>query len=215
MLRLPPEGTEPSAALTANFLLDRLTGARVVELPYAEFEAAGCVYDHFLTRAADELKHEGHTPYIVPEGGSNPLGTLGYYAAVEEMLTTWRADGPGTDAPDALFLALGSGGTHAGLVLGYVAHGLDPSTVHAINVCDDEAYFQKRVGSLVRATADMYALSWDDAPLQIHDGHIGEGYGQATADDLRFYIDFAAREGIPLDPCYTGKAMRATPIIMS
>ncbi len=48
----------------------------------------------------------------------------------------------------------------------------------------------------------------DTGPLQIHDGHVGAGYGQATDDDLRFYVDFAAAEGILLDPCYTGKAMR-------
>ena len=44
-------------------------------------------------------------------------------------------------------------------------------------------------------------------PLQIHDGHFGAGYGQATDDDLRFYVDFATKEGLVLDPCYTGKAM--------
>jgi D-cysteine desulfhydrase len=209
VLRLPPEGSEPKAALTGNFLLDRLAGAHVVEVPFVEYDRAGRVYDDFLARAAAELQAEGHVPYVVPEGGSNPLGALGYFAAVAEMLAEWRKVGPGTEAPDALFLALGSGGTQAGLVLGLEAHGLDPARVHAVNVCNDGAYFQKRVGELVRATVDRFGLFWQDAPLQIHDGHVGAGYGRATDDDLRFYVDFAATEGLLLDPCYTGKAMRA------
>ncbi len=212
VLRLPPEGTEPKAQFTANFLLDRLGGANITQVPFAQFEAAGCVYDDFLAVETQKLRSQGHVPYVVPEGGSNPLGTFGYLAAVEEMLLEWRRVGPGTDVPDALFTALGSGGTLAGLVLGFAAHGLDPTRVHAINVCDDEAYFQKRVGELLRATVDRFGdqhgVAFDDAPLQIHDGHVGAGYGQATADDLRFYVDFAATEGILVDPCYTGKAMR-------
>ncbi len=208
VLRLPPEGTEPRAQFTANFLLDQLGGARIVEVGFADYKAAGCVYDGFLEKETEKLRAEGHVPYVVPEGGSNPLGCFGYLAAVEEMLAEWRRVGPGTDAPDALFTALGSGGTLAGLVLGFLAHGLDPTRVHAVNVCDDEAYFQKRVGELLRATVDQYGVAWQDAPLQIHDGHVGAGYGQATAGDLRFYVDFATTEGILLDPCYTGKAMR-------
>ena len=81
-------------------------------------------------------------------------------------------------------------------MLGFERMGLDPTTVHAVNVCDDEAYFQRRVGELIRATVDRYGLSWSGAPLRIHDGHVGAGYGQASEDDLRFYVEFASREGI-------------------
>ena len=64
------------------------------------------------------------------------------------------------------------------------------------------------MGNLLRETVGRFGMTWLDTSLQVHDGHVGDGYGQATLSDLRFYADFAAREGLVLDPCYTGKAMR-------
>ena len=61
---------------------------------------------------------------------------------------------------------------------------------------------------LLDETARKFALGRGNVPLQIHDGHVGKGYGLATDDDLRFYAELARTEGILLDPCYTGKAFR-------
>ena len=93
-------------------------------------------------------------------------------------------------------------------MLGFAANGQDPTRVHAVNVCGDEPYFQKRVGTLLRDTIAEYELPPLDVELNIWDGHVGTGYGETTPEDLRFYVEFARREGIMLDPCYTGKAMR-------
>ena len=97
-------------------------------MSFDEWQQAGSKYDTFLEREADVWRTKGRRPYVVVEGGSDPVGSLGYYAAVPEMLTTWRQSQK-SDAPDSVFFALGSGGTHAGLYLGFLANDLDPIDV--------------------------------------------------------------------------------------
>lgn len=208
VLREPPPGALPGLGFTGNLLLDHLAGARVRRVTWAEYETAGKVYDRFLEQEAEHLRAAGAVPYTVCEGGSSPLGCMGYFGAVEEMLGSWQRAGAPGRGPDSLFFALGSGGTHAGLALGFAHHGLDPAAVHAINVCDDRTYFEHRVGALLQGACERFDLPAFEAPLQIHDGHVGDGYGQATPEDLRFYAELASREGLLLDPCYTGKAFR-------
>src|SRR5690606_1841727 len=129
----------------------------------------GSTYDSFLADAQAESLARGEKPYVIPEGGSCPLGTLGYLHATTEMLATWEQQGPGTPAPDSLFLALGSGGTHAGLHLGFARHELPLTSLFAVNVCDSEAYFKKRVGKLLEDTANAYDLKLAPPELQICD----------------------------------------------
>jgi len=136
------------------------------------------------------------------------LGCFGYLRAVEEMLATWAKAGPGTLAPDALFFADGSGGTHAGLHLGFELHGLDPRRLFAVNICDTANYFQGRVADLVEETAQEFNLASRDRTIQVLDGHMGAGYAMASDEEFRFYLRMARQEGILLDPTYTGKAFQ-------
>jgi D-cysteine desulfhydrase len=208
VVREPPEGFDQRATWTGNWLLDRIAGAHMILVPYPEYRAAGSTYDPFLEAEAARLGREGERPYLIGEGGSTPLGCLGYRVAVAEMLETWRRSGGGGDGPDALFLALGSGGTHAGVVLGFAACGLDPRRVCAVNVCNDKPYFERRVSGLISETVERYGVERPAGGLRIFDGHVGEGYARATDEDLRFYARMACLEGLWLDPCYTGKAFR-------
>ncbi|MHC5002596.1 MAG: 1-aminocyclopropane-1-carboxylate deaminase/D-cysteine desulfhydrase [Planctomycetota bacterium] len=208
IVREPPEGVAEADEWTGNWLLDRMAGARLRRVPFAAYREAGSVYDPFLAEEAARLEAAGERPYVIPEGGTCPLGCWGYLRAVPEMLRSWSELGLGPDGPDAVFLALGSGGTHAGLVLGYAAEGLDPARVHAVNVCNDRAYFEARVGRLLADTARAFGLSGGAAPLDIIDGHVGRGYARTTGEELRFFCDVAREEGVLLDPCYTGKAFR-------
>jgi D-cysteine desulfhydrase len=209
IVREPKQGQDSSAPPTGNLLLNQICGADMRLISTAEYEAAGSSYRPFLEAEAADWRCKGERPYLIAAGGSMPLGCWGYIAAVQEMLLTWRETGADTSAPDALFFALGSGGTHAGLHLGCELHGVPTDTLWAVNVSDSAQYFQQHVGILIQEAAAQYGLRSSSPPrLQILDGHYGEGYALASDDDFRFYIDLARQEGLLLDPVYCGKAFR-------
>jgi len=208
VVREPSQGFDDAATPSGNLLLDQILGADFRFVAYGDYVAAGKTYDRFLELERETSLASGERPYVIAEGGSCPIGCFGYIHAIQEMLTTWRQVGPGTEAPDQLFLALGSGGTLAGVHLGYELCGLSPTAVHAVNVCDSAAYFQSRVSALLTQTAEQFHLPWQSRSLNIHDGHFGAGYALTSTDDLRFYGELARLEGVLLDPVYTGKAFQ-------
>jgi len=208
VVRQPQTDASAPLPLTANLLLNRIAGADIHDISLAEYQAEGGAYAPFLQKVAEQYRRRDERPYVIAEGGSMPLGCFGYIHAVEEMLSTWRQLGAGTDAPDALFFAEGSGGTHGGLQLGFELHGLSTRRLWAVNVCDSAEYFQQRVGKLIEETAQAFHLRSIDRTIQVLDGHVGAGFGIARDDDLRFYLSLAREEGVLLDPSYTGKAFR-------
>jgi len=201
IVREPQTGPVPLSEPTGNLLLNRIAGADLQFVSYADYRAKGSTYAPFLESAAEEYRRRGDTPYVIGEGGSVPHGCFGYLRAVEEMLEKLREF-------DALFFADGSGGTHAGLHLGYELFGLSPRKLWAINICDSAEYFEKRVGSLIERTAQQFNLPSRDRHVQVLDGHFGAGYGIASDADIAFYVQLARQEGVLLDPTYTGKAFR-------
>lgn len=207
IVREPKTGRNPNELPTGNLLLNHIAKADLHFIKYEEYQAAGSAYKPFLEKAAEESRQRGEKPYVIFEGGSQPLGCFGYILAVEQMLSVWAATA-GTRAPDALFFADGSGGTHAGLHLGFELHGLPTRKLWAVNVCDSAEYFQKRVGKLIEDTAHEFQLPSTDRNFQVLDGHFGTGYSIATDEDLRFYSALAQAEGVLLDPTYSGKAFR-------
>jgi D-cysteine desulfhydrase len=171
----------PSAGSRGNLLLDSLFGADVVwtdedDDPAAVVEAV----------AADRSAH-GARPVVIPFGGSNQLSTNGYAECAEEI----RSQG---DEPDHVVVALGSGGSMAGLVRVFGADRV--LGVH----CGAVAHSRRVVGQLLEAAND-------GRDLRIRLDQVGDGYSRLTpevADALRL----AGRtEGIALDPTYTGRAM--------
>ena len=208
VVRRSQSEAKASPPLTGNFLLNRIAGADMHFISYAEYQAEGGAYAPFLQKVAEEYRQRGEKPYVIAEGGSMPRGCFGYIHAVEEMLSTWRKIDADSDAPDALFFADGSGGTHGGLHLGFELHGLSPGRLWAVNVCDSAQYFQERVGKLVDETAREFRLKSTHRTFQVLDGHVGAGFGVASEEDIRFYLKLARQEGVLLDPSYTGKAFR-------
>src|SRR5688572_3229560 len=122
VVREPRDGSK--AELNGNLLLNAICGAELKYISYKTYQSAGSVYLPFLEELSRESSKRGEIPYIIPEGGSVPLGCFGYLTAVVEMLKTWRQVSSDSKMPDSLFFALGSGGTHAGLHLGYLTNGL-------------------------------------------------------------------------------------------
>ena len=181
-----------------NVLLDRLAGA---ELHLVERGADLAVE---LERLAGELRARGRRPFVIPVGGSTPLGALGYVAAGLELLA--QADAQGRPL-DAIVHASGSGGTQAGLLTALHALGAEVPVV-GISVSEPRAELEATVAALAGRTA---ALLGSAAPprdaVEVQGGHIGADYGQPTAG-MREALRLCARlEGLFLDPVYTGKAM--------
>ena len=182
-----------------NLLLDRLLGAEV------RFVPANADMDATMIEVADELRAAGEEPYIIPVGGSNAVGTLGYVAATLEIQEQLFAQGEG---PSRLYYANGSRGTQAGLVLGAKLYHA-PYRVQGIAVSPGDAEKRLRGAAIANEAAERLgvAVRVGAADLLNDDGQIGEGYGIPTAGCLEAIHLLARQEAVFLDPVYSGKAM--------
>ncbi len=187
-------GAEPEVP-DGNLLLDRLVGAGTTFITQEQWRDR----DAIMADIAERLRADGHVPYVIPEGGSNAIGALGYAEAARE-LTDQVADA-GLDLRRVVH-ATGSGGTTAGLAMGFAER--PEVEVIGVAVCDDRAYFDEVVGRIVREAGAPAGATWT-----ILEGYKGVGYAQTTEAELAFYAHVARTEGVILDPVYSGKAFRA------
>ena len=159
-----------------------------------------------MEEVAGELREEGAVPYVVAEGASMAAGTWGYVEACQEIADAERALGVRFDA---IVSAVGSGGTSAGIELGVRLADLSARPL-GIPVCDDAAHFRPLIHRIASEAIDRYGhdVSLAETDIDLVDGYVGEGYAISTDDELRFLVDVARREGIVLDPVYSGKAFR-------
>ena len=183
-----------------NVLLDRLYGARLRTVPGGTDMAAE------LETTAAEVRARGGTPYIIPGGGSNAIGALGYVDCARELVG--QADA--LDLPiDRIVTASGSAGTHAGLVAGLAVMGAD-IPVLGVGVRAPKPKQEENVLKLARETAALLGHP-DRVTAELVEAdcdYVGEGYGLVD-DGVTEALKLAARtEGLLLDPVYTGKAMK-------
>ncbi len=180
-----------------NLLLDRLAGASVQTITPEEYRRADEIMAELAAR-------ESPPAYAIPEGASNALGALGYALAAGEIVEAEKRLGLRFDA---VVHAVGSGGTSAGLILGKKAFGLG-ARICGVNVCDDEAYFRRRITGILRECAARYAphLGFSEEDVTILDGYVGPGYAQSSEGDLAALRRLPRLEGVFLDPVYTAKA---------
>ena len=182
-----------------NLFLDALFGADI------RFVEPGGNRNEIVDQVTEEYKAKGHNPYVVAVGGSSvggsmtePIGALSYTKAFVETYKQARASGIKINH---LVHATGSGGTQSGLVVG--AKAVDPEVkIVGISVGGAKAGGQKSVSTISNQLAEVLGLE-----VIIFDEYVGEGYGilnQQIADAIRV---MARKEGILLDPVYTGKAM--------
>lgn len=205
-LRVPdPSATAPAALEGGNVLLDRLAGAELRLITPAQYRERGRI----LEEARRQIDEGGGGAYVIPEGGSNALGSLGYARCVAELAAQLP---PG---PLTICCAVGSGGTLAGLRLGVALLRL-PWRVVGFAVCDDRAYFARACAAIFTEVgrrfdlpaAEALAAACDDpAALEIRDGYVGRGYALSRPEELALLRDVCRQEGLVLDPVYTGKAM--------
>ncbi len=187
-------GQDPGAR-PGNLLLDELFGAEV------RFPGAVTAEDQArcLAEAAAGLAAEGARPYVVPVGGSTPLGALGSYQCYAELAT--QLDG------DAwVCCATGSGGTHAGLALGAALLGR-ATRVQGFSVWQPAEVLRPLTEALVAGAAELLGVPAPTGPVHVDDGYLAPRYGKASPAGLEAIRLLARLEGIVLDHVYTGKAM--------
>jgi D-cysteine desulfhydrase family pyridoxal phosphate-dependent enzyme len=183
--------------MSGNALIDRLTGVEIRLFP-GDADTA-----RVSATIADELKQHGRRPYVIPVGGSTPVGSLGYALAAKELLD--QADAQGIRI-DAIVHGSGSGGTQAGLLVGLAALGRAIPVI-GISVSAPEEKQRAKVRVLIEPTATLLGLSTIDAEVVIDDRFVGAGYGLPTPAMREAVELVAASEGLLLDPVYAGKAM--------
>lgn len=160
--------------------------------------------DEQLQALAVRLHASGRKPYLVPIGGSNALGALGYVRAGLELAEQIEHNG---QRFAGVVLASGSAGTHAGLALA-LAERLPDLPVIGITVSRSEEAQKPKVQALAERTAELLDIRMPDAfNVQLWDEYYAPRYGEANAGGLAAVRLLASQEGVLLDPVYTGKAM--------
>jgi len=187
----------------ANALLDRLAGAELRYVSHDEYRRRAEV----MEALAETLRAAGRRPYLMPEGGSNGLGSLGYVLAMAELYDqlppAWR-DGPVTVA-----YAAGSGGTGAGIELGIRLLGWRGASALGFAVCNDARYFRDTIAAICADARRRWPWLPEVAAdaIRVDDGFVGPGYAETTDAGLEIIRRAAREDGVLVDPVYTGKAM--------
>ncbi len=181
-----------------NVLLDGLLGAEIRWYP------SGGEMNAELEVVGHQLREAGRRPYLIPGGGSNPRGALGYVHCALELQSQALATGLRIDH---VVHATGSTGTQAGLVVGFQGSN-SGIPVLGVSVRHPRAAQEEKVHALACATAELAGVP---APpresVVVDDGHVGGGYGVPTPGMREALSLLARHEGILLDPVYSGKGM--------
>lgn len=160
--------------------------------------------DAQLQALAERLPGDGHKPYVIPIGGSNPLGALGYVRAGLELAQQAEAMGP---TFSAVVLASGSAGTHGGLALAF-AHAMPDTPVVGVTVSRSVAVQTPKVAGLIEGTAGLLDVEVPAGlKVELWDEYFAPRYGEPNQAGLEAIRILAGAEGVLLDPVYTGKAM--------
>jgi D-cysteine desulfhydrase len=160
--------------------------------------------DDFLKEmhnVAQQVSEKGGKPYIIPFGGSNLLGSLGYVECVEEIKEQSQIEA------DYIYTPIGSGGTQAGIIAGIVKNKMKTNVV-GISVLHKTEVASKIVEDLTNETLNYFGLDIvKSEKVIIDDNFIGQGYGITTKESIETIKLLAKLEGIFLCPVYTSKAM--------
>lgn len=169
-----------------NLLLDVLADA---ELHFCTPEVYRDARNERMAAIAEQLADAGEVPYVIPEGGSNALGSSAFIDAADELEEVY----------DHVFVAVGSGGTLAGLAMSALQGRL-----HGIAVCDDTPTFTAIVERIAAEAGRPLTADWS-----VDDRFKGPAYGVSTPEQWRTIQQAARLEGLLVDPTYTGKALHA------
>jgi len=190
---------DPDYKFNGNVLLDRLYGATVSTRP------GGADMNAEMEKLSEGLIAEGKRPYIIPGGGSNPIGALGYVNCARELVEQAARTGLKIDA---LVHATGSAGTQAGLVAGLASI---QSNIHllGIGVRAPQDKQEGMVFDLAVRTANQLGngllIARED--VRANCDYVGAGYGHPTEGMVKALQMLARTEGLLFDPVYSGKGL--------
>jgi D-cysteine desulfhydrase family pyridoxal phosphate-dependent enzyme len=184
---------EPPPRYSGNLLLDQLFGAQFV---WSTRERREQTLEQVLT----ESKNAGKLPYLIPYGGSNPLGAAAYAYALTELL------GQGL-VPDWIVFASSSGGTQAGLVAGSRMLNYEGGIL-GISIDEPAEPLRMRIADLANQTSTLLGeeLVFPPEEITVNADYLGGGYGVMGDLEIDAINLFARTAGLLLDPVYTGRA---------
>lgn len=202
VLQEPAPGAFDPQAGGNNFLY-QLLGADSLRIVSGRGEGPPAMED-----LARECRERGRKPYLIPVGGSNPVGATGYAACALELTSQFRQQ---KLRVDHLVVPSGSAGTQAGLLAGLRGVG-SSLPVTGINVSRGREPQERSVYDLALATASRLGV---ESPISresidCNGDYVGPGYALSTPEMMEAVGLLARSEGILLDPVYTGKAMAGT-----
>jgi L-cysteate sulfo-lyase len=182
-----------------NVLLDRILGCALERRP------AGLDMSQELAAVGERLRAAGERPYLIPGGGSTPVGALGYVVAAQELLA--QANDLGLRV-DRVVHATGSAGTQSGLVAGLEGAN---TGIHVLGICvrNPRAKQEENVHREAQRTWELLGIRGElpREAVEANGDWVGAGYGQPTEAMVEAVTLAARLEGLLLDPVYTGKAM--------
>jgi len=182
-----------------NILLEKILDAKVHLLE------RGANTQQFIDQRVQELERLGKKAYTVPMGGSSAVGCLGYAACFQEIINYSKE----ADIHfDTIVIPNGSGGTHAGLLAGMKASGIQNMHIKSYTVLAPletaiDVTYDKAKAALRLIDED---LSISKEEVDINADYLGTGYGVPTDEMIKAVKLLARTEGIFLDPVYSGKA---------
>jgi len=176
-----------------NLYLDLLSGAEVIFVPKDQRDQA-------LAEVTKQAEAENRKPYLIPYGGSNAIGAMGYRQAMHELHEQALN-------PDWIVFATSSGGTQAGMLLGARETG-SHTKILGISVDKPACEFSETVAEIANAGAELLQLETHFHPgeILVNDAYCSAGYGVMTPVEKEAILLFARHEAILLDPVYTGRA---------
>ncbi len=192
---LAPQQTSPH--VRKNILMQHAVGAELhLCTSYMEFPA--------LTQQLSDrcLSEDGREPYIIPTGGTNVTGALGFVEAAFELSEQME--------PDVIYLPMGTGGTLAGLLVGLKLAGLK-TRVESVRVVDPSFRNATHIKNLCREICDKLGVDLEigDGDIMIRDEFYGEDYGIPTPAGCEAVGTFQTQENVLLENTYTGKTAAA------
>lgn len=188
---------EPSAHVCKNLLAGQAAGAELVYCPhFSDFPE--------MTRQRVEYysQLDGVAPYIIPTGGTNAVGALGFVQAGIELAQQIP--------PDVVYVPMGTGGTLSGLLVGLKLAGLK-TKIEAVRVVDPAFRDATHIRILFNEICQKLEVDLElyEADFTIRDEFFGDGYGIPTSTGMAAIALFEEREGIFLENTYTAKTVAA------
>ncbi len=190
-------GGEAPLLAQGNLLLDQLFGAHII---WSGEQRKG----EGIAPLVERLREQGKRPYVIPYGGSDPIGCLGFAAALAEL----QQQGP---AFDEIIFASSSGATQAGLMLAKDILKLNTQLrgIHIDKANHQPQHFTKSIAELANSAAEHFGLAsrFSTEQVCLDDDYLGDGYAVLGAAEREAMQLLATSEAILLDPVYTAKAM--------